>query len=204
MKSSSAFNPILRLINELSVNLFDWKLYEIFLYIIYFSIFLEIEFERIHIIVEPKGRHRIKYVLSINGFPLFLMASIGGFTGDERDELWDTFLNTFFCVFGYFAALWNRFLHNSGHVCDWKEAVLFSKGLHLILIAPIGGLVMWSQTHTWVIVVRIVRRVNYELLGTVEEWVATEWCLSTVYHRMIIVLHLNQVGHIWKWSSLKQ
>ena len=50
-------------------------------------VLLEVELERLHVVVEAQGRHREQDVLAVDGLPLLGLAPLTGLTGDKVNML---------------------------------------------------------------------------------------------------------------------
>ncbi|RHN67402.1 hypothetical protein MtrunA17_Chr3g0102361 [Medicago truncatula] len=48
---------------------------------------LKITFQRLNILLESQRRHRPKQIIAVDRLPLLTLTLIGGFAGDEADEL---------------------------------------------------------------------------------------------------------------------
>lgn len=68
-----------------------------------FAILLQVQFQRLHIVVKAQRGHGKQNVLTVDGFPLFSLTPVRSLWRDEGNELGNTLLNAFSSILGNFA-----------------------------------------------------------------------------------------------------
>lgn len=101
--------------------------------------------------MKPQSSHRPQKVISVDCFPLLLLALIAGLASDEADELGNALLNGVLGVLGDLAVGGKDLLHDAADVGDGKVAVLLTDvGLGALLadalMAASSG-TRWSIGH---------------------------------------------------------
>ena len=95
---------------------------------------VQVDLERLDVVVEAERRHGVQYVLAVDGLALLLRAALGRLARYEADELGDALLHALFGVLGYLAALGYGLLHQLGHIRYGQEAVLFAQQVRQLLV----------------------------------------------------------------------
>jgi hypothetical protein len=99
---------------------------------------VEVELERLDVVLEPQRGHGPEQVVAVDGLALLALALVGGLAGDEGDELGDALLHRLLGVLGDLGVGRERLLHDPAHVRDRQEPVLLPRGREIRVARPAG------------------------------------------------------------------
>lgn len=88
------------------------------------TVALEVEAERLDVVVEAKLAHGPEDILRGDGLALLSLASLVGLAGDEADVLRHAFLDRLLGIIRDLGMGWQHLPHDTDHVGDWHEPVL--------------------------------------------------------------------------------
>jgi len=125
---------------------------------LHLPVLVQVNLERVHILLEPQCGHGPQQVITVDGFPLLLLALIRGFTCYEADELRHALLHGFLGLLGDLGVRRQRLLHDPAHVGYGKEPVLLSAPREFIASTRVTGWPSW-------IVIRISHNLTHTLLN---------------------------------------
>lgn len=66
----------------------------------YLSVLVQVQRQRFNVIVKAKRDHRVENIFSVYCFSFLILTSLTCLRCDERNELWNTFLDAFTRIFG--------------------------------------------------------------------------------------------------------
>ena len=110
---------------------------------LHLPILVQVNLERIHVVLEAQGSHGPEKIVAVDRLPLLLLALIGSLSCYEADELRHALLHRLLRLLRYLRVRRQRLLHDPAHVCYWEEPVLLPATGQLVAPARVPRVTSW-------------------------------------------------------------